>query len=117
MRSDGFSPAYEAPSAAAAEPPGVAPGKQLALYFRGQRHELTDRFVIGRGSKGVDLTIRDPNVSRQHCMVEKTQGQFFIVDMGSTNGVEFNGQRVQRKALYDGERYDVCGHEIRFALE
>ena len=47
-----------------------------------------DRFIIGRGKQSSDLTIKDPNVSRQHAMIEFLNGQYYIVDMGSTNGVE-----------------------------
>ena len=36
-------------------------------------------------------------MSRQHAMVEFLNGQYYMVDMGSTNGVEYNGQRIARK--------------------
>jgi pSer/pThr/pTyr-binding forkhead associated (FHA) protein len=98
-------------------PPPPAGPRRLILYYRQERHEVSERFVIGRGSKGVDLTVRDPNVSRQHVMVEKLNDRYFIVDMGSTNGIEFNGNRVQRKELGDGDLINLCGHELRFVYE
>jgi len=75
-----------------------------------------DRFIIGRGKQTSDLTIKDPNVSRQHAMVERINGQYFIVDLGSTNGVEFQGQRVDRKLISNGDVYRVCDHDLRFTL-
>lgn len=75
-----------------------------------------DRFIIGRGKSTSDLTIRDPNVSRQHAIVEFHGGTFFMVDMGSTNGIEFNGQRVQRKAIQNGDVFRICDHEIFCSL-
>lgn len=97
---------------------GPAPGQveALSITYAGERYPVTkDRFVIGRGKQSSDLTIKDPNVSRQHAMVEFLNGQYYIVDMGSTNGIEYNGQRVQRKVINDGDTFRVCDHELRFA--
>jgi pSer/pThr/pTyr-binding forkhead associated (FHA) protein len=103
-------------------PPGGAPAGpangRLVLYYKGQRHEVNkDRFIIGRGKQSSDLTIKDPNVSRQHAMVECLNGQYFIVDMGSTNGIEYNGQRLQRKPIVSGDVFNICDHELRFVME
>ena len=107
-----------APGGGMAAPGVVAPGKTLVVYYRGTRSEVNkDRFIIGRGKQSSDLTVKDPNVSRQHAMVERLNGQFFMVDMGSTNGVEFNGQRLQRKPISDGDVFAICDHEFRFAVE
>ena len=74
-----------------------------------------DRFIIGRGKQSSDLTIKDPNVSRQHAMVEYLNGQYYMVDMGSTNGVEFNGQRITRKVIGEGDSFRICDHAVRFS--
>ncbi len=76
-----------------------------------------DRFIIGRGKQSSDLTIKDPNVSRQHAMVECLNGQYFMVDMGSTNGIEFNGQRLQRKPIAAGDQFSICDHDLHFTVE
>jgi neural Wiskott-Aldrich syndrome protein len=76
-----------------------------------------ERFIIGRGKQSSDLTIKDPNVSRQHAMIEFHNGQYFMVDMGSTNGVEFGGQRVQRQVVNEGDIFRVCDHELRFTYQ
>ncbi len=100
-------------------PPPAAPSRapgQLSIYYSGERFPITkDRFIIGRGKQSSDLTIKDPNVSRQHAMVEFLNGQYYVVDMGSTNGVEFNGQRIQRKVVNEGDVFRVCDHELRFS--
>ncbi|HEX4339826.1 MAG TPA: FHA domain-containing protein [Polyangiaceae bacterium] len=109
-----------APAAGRAAPPPLANANrpsQLYIYYMGERFQVTkERFIIGRGKQSSDLTIKDPNVSRQHAMVEYLNGQYYIVDMGSTNGVEYNGQRVQRRVINDGDTFRVCDHELRFAL-
>jgi neural Wiskott-Aldrich syndrome protein len=99
-------------------PPAPAPAgvPQLAAFYAGERFLVNkDRFIIGRGKQSSDLTIKDPNVSRQHAMVEFLGGQYYMVDMGSTNGVEYNGQRIARKAIVEGDAFRICDHEVRFS--
>ena len=97
-------------------PQGAGGMPPLAAYYAGQRVAVNkDRFIIGRGKQSSDLTIKDPNVSRQHAMVEFLNGQFYMVDMGSTNGVEYNGQRISRKAIAEGDLFRICDHEVRFS--
>jgi hypothetical protein len=95
---------------------GATAGPTLAAFYGGQRFVVNkDRFIIGRGKQSSDLTIKDPNVSRQHAMVEFLNGQYYMVDMGSTNGVEYNGQRIARKAIAEGDLFRICDHEVRFS--
>jgi len=110
-----------APSRTAPPPKGGSShpaGMNLTIHYQGEAFQVTkDRFIIGRGKQTSDLTIKDPNVSRQHAMIEFSSGQYYIVDMGSTNGVEYNGQRVQRKVISDGDTFKVCDHELRFSFQ
>lgn len=94
--------------------PGAEPGT-LTLIYNGERHPVTkDRFVIGRGKQSSDLTLKDPNVSRQHALVEFQNGTYFMVDMGSTNGVSFSGQRIARKPIAEGDVFRICDHDLLF---
>ena len=92
-----------------------AHGMNLTLVYQGERFAITkDRFVIGRGKQSSDLTLKDPNVSRQHAMIEFQNGVYFMVDMGSTNGIEFNGQRIARKQITEGDVFRICDHDLTF---
>jgi pSer/pThr/pTyr-binding forkhead associated (FHA) protein len=103
------------PQAANGYPSPAAHATTLSLIYQGERVAITkDRFVIGRGKQSSDLTLKDPNVSRQHAMIEFQNGVYFMVDMGSTNGVEFNGQRIARKQISEGDVYRICDHDILF---
>jgi hypothetical protein len=94
----------------------IAP-RALLIRYQGQLFPVNkDRFIIGRGKQTSDLTIKDPNVSRQHAMIEFANGQYFISDMGSTNGIEYQGQRVQRRAIVDGDVVKICDHELTFSF-
>ena len=99
-----------APPAATASYAGT-----LTVLYAGERLAVNkDRFIIGRGKQSSDLTIKDPNVSRQHAMIEFLNGQYYMVDMGSTNDVEYNGQRIQRRPISEGDVYRICDHEVGF---
>jgi pSer/pThr/pTyr-binding forkhead associated (FHA) protein len=90
-------------------------GAALSLVYNGERHSITkDRYVIGRGKQSSDLTLKDPNVSRQHAMIEFQNGVYFMVDMGSTNGVAINGQRIARKQIAEGDVFRICDHDLHF---
>ncbi len=107
-RSPTGAPAFAAPAAA---------HRTLTVVYQGERHPVSkDRFVIGRGKQSSDLTIRDPNVSRQHALIEHADGQYYIVDLGSTNGIEFQGQRVQRQLIVEGTVLRICDHEVHFTF-
>ena len=101
-----------------APPRPPAPGRQggtLVAIYEGQQYPVTkEEFVIGRGQKTSDLTIRDSNVSRRHACVVLYNGQYWIVDQQSTNGVEFNGAKVDKKVVEHGDLYKICDHEIQF---
>lgn len=115
-------PAPEKPRRAAPRPaPRPAPptggSRPLYLYYEGQVYEVDqEQFVIGRGSKYSDLPIKDANISRRHCAVVRRNGQYYIKDLESTNGVEFNGQRVDNHLIQEGTSYRLCDHEIRFSF-
>ncbi len=96
-----------------AQPAGQKP--TLFVVFNGQKIPITkEEFVIGRGSKSADLPIKDGNISRRHAAVVFQNGAFFMKDLGSTNGIEFDGRRVDTRRIEDGDLYRLCDYELRF---
>jgi len=68
--------------------------------------------LLGR-SAACDVVIDHPEVSGRHAILSITQdGLFEIQDLGSTNGVYVNGERVIRKTLQEGDRVTLGSHEI-----
>lgn len=87
----------------------------LYLIFNNNRYAIDrDKFVIGRGSQQTDLTIRDGNISRQHCAVIFHNGAYYIKDLGSTNGIEFRSNRIESKKIDEGDVFYLCDYELRF---
>ncbi len=118
-------PARSAPVAAApadrvapAAPTGAPVSKPRPLHVLFGGPVVRDRqeeFVIGRGQKFSDLAIKDANISRRHASVVRRGNDYFIKDLGGTNGIEFEGQRVDNHKVNDGV-YFLCDHELRFTF-
>jgi len=96
-------------------PPMAAGGPTLFLVYNGQRYPVTkDQFIIGRGSKTSDLAIKDGNISRKHAAVIRRNGTFYIKDLGSTNGIDYKGMRIDNKRIDEGDVFHLCDYELRF---
>ena len=107
--------APSAPPAAPPMPPMAAGGPTLFLIYNGQRYPVTkDQFIIGRGSKTSDLPIKDGNISRKHAAVIRRNGTFYIKDLGSTNGIDYKGMRIDNKRIDEGDVFHLCDYELRF---
>lgn len=92
--------------------------RQLYIIFNGQKIPVQkDEFVIGRGSKSADLAIKDGNISRRHAAVVFHNGAYYLKDLGSTNGVEFQGRRFDSKRIEEGDVFRICDYELRFSYQ
>lgn len=88
----------------------------MTLVVGTTRTRLVKRVsTLGR-SRDCDVVVPDPNASRVHAEVRHIGLDYFLVDMGSTNGTEVNGQLVKRHALADGDVIVVGTTEIRVEL-
>jgi hypothetical protein len=74
------------------------------------------RIVIGR-SRDCDVQLADSNVSRRHAELRQEGASYWIVDLGSTNGIEVNGKRVKRAKLRSGDTITLGSTDVTFARE
>jgi hypothetical protein len=89
----------------------------VTLSYDGTRHEVKERKVVIGRSRDCDIQLTDANVSRRHAEVRQEGASYWIVDLGSTNGMEVNGKRVKRAKLRDGDTITLGSTEITFARE
>jgi pSer/pThr/pTyr-binding forkhead associated (FHA) protein len=103
------------PPTASTREPSINGGPTLFLMFNNQRFTIDkDQFIIGRGSKSSDLPIKDGNISRKHAAVIRRNGMFYIKDLGSTNGIDYKGMRIDNKRIDEGDVFHLCDYELRF---
>jgi hypothetical protein len=92
---------------------GVEP-EVVELYANGTKHTIDkDSVVIGR-SRDCDIRLADPNVSRRHAELRQEGTAYWILDLGSTNGLTVNGRRQQRARLENDDRITVGSTELVF---
>jgi hypothetical protein len=82
---------------------------QLRSTSSGETYKLANTHaVIGRDDD-CDIMIDHPSVSRHHCVVEVRGNLLHFTDMGSLNGIQIGGQRVEEGGVASGEEL-ILGH-------
>jgi pSer/pThr/pTyr-binding forkhead associated (FHA) protein len=77
-----------------------------------------DMVLIGRNEE-CEIRLDHKSISKQHCLLVKTDGLILVRDLGSTNGTRVNGQRIRRAALLPNDQFSVANYKYRvqFGLE
>ena len=70
--------------------------------------------VVGR-HPACDTRLDSLRVSRHHCCMTQEGGEVVVRDLGSTNGIRINGQRVEIGRLRPGDELSIA--HIRYRLE
>jgi hypothetical protein len=93
--------------------------QQTALLLMGGKRLVVGPQGVTMGrSRHCDVTVDDPNVSRNHAEVRPRGGSWVLNDMGSTNGSRLNGQRVEgSEVLKPGDEIELGTTVLRFELE
>lgn len=97
-------------------PPAAAPAALVLVRDDGVEVPVAkERFVIGRG-RHCDLVVDSTKVSREHAVVVREGADWFVEDLGSSNGTWFRRERVGRRRIEDGDEYFVCSERLRCTL-
>src|SRR4029077_18361432 len=70
--------------------------------------------VVGR-HPSCDTRLDSLRVSRHHCCMTQENGEVMVRDLGSTNGIRINGQRVEVGRLRPGDELSIA--HIRYRLD
>jgi pSer/pThr/pTyr-binding forkhead associated (FHA) protein len=84
----------------------------MALYLeiisgphKGEKYVFAEGSTIGRAKSTISLG-KDPKLSGQHARVRlNSQGQLSLLDLDSSNGIRFQGQKVKKLVLMSGVEF------------
>ncbi len=79
----------------------VLSGVQLGKQFRLTKFQN----IIGR--RNADITLNDPMISRQHAIIEIFDTKALLKDLGSSNGIYYNGKRIKIVILNQGDKIQL----------
>jgi pSer/pThr/pTyr-binding forkhead associated (FHA) protein len=72
-----------------------------------------DRMTVGRRPDS-DVFLDDVTVSRDHALVVKRGGDFYLDDLGSLNGTYCNRRRIESHKLADGDELQIGKYKLTF---
>ena len=72
-----------------------------------------ETMTVGR-SRTCDVVVPSAKVSRQHASLSLVDGELFIEDLGSANGVWLNGEKVSRTKINSGDVYTISDETLLF---
>jgi pSer/pThr/pTyr-binding forkhead associated (FHA) protein len=71
------------------------------------------RLTIGRRPES-DIFLDDVTVSRDHALLVRRGGEYYLDDCGSLNGTYVNRQRVDSRQLEDGDELQIGKYKLSF---
>ena len=74
---------------------------------------LEGSVTIGRSSKN-EITLSDRAVSRAHARMRFQKNAWVIEDLGSSNGIFLDGERVAKITLRNGDVFQIARTKLRF---
>ena len=72
-----------------------------------------DRLSIGR-SPDAEIFLDDVTVSRDHAVLVRRNGEWFLDDSGSLNGTYVNRRRIDSHKLADGDELQIGKYKLSY---
>lgn len=110
-------PPVGSPTVAMPSPTGSARFVLIATAgpLTGQRFEVSSPMDLGREAPGIPMGF-DQMASRRHASLRPEPSGLHVTDLGSTNGVFVNGQRVPSATLRAGDALTIGSSTFRVEL-
>ncbi len=96
----------------------VADGAALVIRAGGGRVGESfalggERMTVGRRPDS-DVFLDDVTVSRDHALIVRRSGAFWLDDLGSLNGTYVNRRRIDSHRLEDGDELQIGKYKLSF---
>jgi FHA domain/zinc-ribbon domain len=72
-----------------------------------------ERMTIGR-SPDAEVFLDDVTVSRDHCVLVRRSGSWYLDDSGSLNGTYVNRRRIDSHRLEDGDELQIGKYKLTY---
>lgn len=89
--------------------------RRSSLPYRIQEHySILSDMTFGRDRKNT-VVLKDPYVSKRHCIIFLDDGEYVLRDENSSNGTYINGRQIEEDCiLTDGDRVQIGLAEFLF---
>lgn len=84
----------------------------------GEVYDIRGRKLAIGKDRSSDICIQEKYISRQHLLLDYTENELYVTDLGSTNGTYINGSKLNkgtRERLYKGDLLKLAN--INFRVE
>jgi hypothetical protein len=87
----------------------------VELVLEDKTYPLEGRgpWSVGRSAEN-NIVISNPNVSRRHARLSRSENGFVVEDLGSTNGTLLDGAPIDRERIESGDELTFGGVTARF---
>jgi hypothetical protein len=72
-----------------------------------------DRLTVGRRPES-DIFLDDVTVSRDHAILVRRNGEYYLDDLGSLNGTYVNRSRIESHRLSNGDELQVGKYKLAY---
>ncbi|MDB4444070.1 FHA domain-containing protein [bacterium] len=72
-----------------------------------------ERFLIGR-AENADAVLKDPSISREHCVIVKRKEGYFARNLSQTNPLLINDEVISEKHIYTGDQLRIGPFSLSF---
>jgi pSer/pThr/pTyr-binding forkhead associated (FHA) protein len=87
------------------------------LWIQREGHETLElsgmRLTVGRDPR-CEIVIASPRVSREHAAILVDEDTVLVTDLNSSNGTFFNGERIMKHVVNDGDTVQFGNEKVTF---